>query len=95
MIHVLATLTARPDTIDATRDVLSGLVEPTRAEAGCLGYVLTQSTDDPAVFVTVEQWADAASVDAHMASPHVAAALAGAADLLAAAPNIRSYTRVA
>ena len=55
----------------------------------------TQSTDDPAVFVTVEQWADAAAVDAHMASPHVAAALAGAADLLAAAPDIRSFMRVA
>ncbi len=95
MLYVIATLTARPDTIDATREALAGLVEPTRAEAGCLGYTLTQSTDDPAVFRTVEQWTDQAAADAHMTTPHVGAALAAAGDLLGAAPDIRAFAIVA
>ena len=95
MLYVIATLTARPDTIDATRDALTSLVAPTRAEDGCVGYTLTQSTDDPAVFRTVEQWQDQAAADAHMGTPHVQAALAAAADLLGAAPDIRSFAVVA
>ena len=95
MIYAIATLTARPDTIDATRDALSALVEPSRAEAGCQDYTLTQSTDDPAVFRTVEQWDDAAAVEAHMATPHVAAAFAAAGSLLGAEPDIRTFAVVA
>lgn len=95
MLYVIATLTARPDTVDATRVALASLVEPTRAEDGCLGYALTQSTDDPAVFRTVEQWLTQGHADAHMTTPHVQAAFAAAGDLLGAAPDIRSFTVVA
>lgn len=94
MIYVIATLTARPDTVDATREALASLVGPTRAEDGCLAYTLTQSTDDPAVFRTVEQWDSQDAADAHMTTPHVQAALAAAGDLLGAAPDIRSFTEV-
>ena len=94
MIYVIATLTARPDTIDATRDALASLIEPTRAEAGCLGYTLTQSVADPAVFRTVEQWESQDAADAHMTTPHVGAALAAAGSLLGAAPDIQSYTPI-
>ena len=95
MLYVIATLTARPDTIDATRDALASLVEPTRAEAGCLGYTLTQSVDDPAVFRTVEQWETQQAAEAHMATPHVGAALAAAGSLLGAPPDIRTFAVVA
>ena len=95
MLYVIATLTARPDTVDATRDALTLLAEPTRAEDGCIAYTLTQSTDDPAVFRTVEQWQTQGHADAHLTTPHVQAALAAAGSLLAAAPDIRSFTVVA
>ena len=94
MIYVIATLTARPDTVDATRDALASLVEPTLSEDGCVAYTLTQSVDDSTVFRTVEQWRDQASADAHMGTPHVQAALAAAGDLLGAAPDIRSFAPV-
>ena len=95
MLYAIATLTARPDTIDATRDALAALVAPSRAEAGCQSYTLTQSTDDPAVFRTVEQWDDAAAIEAHMGSAHVAEAFAAAGSLLAAEPDIRTFSVVA
>lgn len=95
MVHAFATLLARPDAAEATRDALAALVDPSRAEAGCEHYELFQSTDDPARFQTVERWASPAAVEAHLASDHVQAAFAAAGDLLAAEPVIQSFERVA
>ena len=94
MIHSFATLVARPDTVDATRDALAALVAPSRAEAGCAQYDLYQSADDPARFQTVERWASAEAAQAHLASDHVQAAFAAAGDLLAAEPVIQSFEPV-
>ena len=94
MIHVFATLIARPDTTDATRDVLQSLVAPSRAEDGCAHYQLFQSTDEPTRFQTVERWTDAEAMQAHLASPHVAAAFAQAPDLLGAEPVIQTFEEI-
>ena len=95
MVHAFATLLARADAVDATREALAALVAPSRAEAGCEHYELFQSADDPARFQTVERWASPEAVEAHLASAHVQAAFAAAGDLLAAAPVIQSFTRIA
>lgn len=50
-----------------------GYVEPTRAEAGCFVYDLFQNHADPAHFTFVEEWADAASLEAHSKSAHITA----------------------
>ncbi len=94
MIHVLATLIARPDKVDATRDALASLVAPTREEEGCERYDLLQSTDDPTRFQTIERWSSAEAVESHMGSAHVQEALAAAADLLAAEPVIQTFEYV-
>ena len=94
MIHVLATLIARPDTIGATRELLASLVAPSRAEPGCDHYQLFQSTDEPARFQTVERWHSAEAMQAHLASPHLTEAFAKAADLLGAEPIIQTFEEV-
>ena len=95
MVHAFATLIARPDTVEATREALAALVEPSKNEEGCEHYELFQSTDDPARFQTVERWASPEAVQAHLRSDHVQAAFAAAGDLLAAEPVIQSFERVA
>lgn len=95
MVHVFATLIARPDTVDATRDALAALVEPSRAEDGCDHYELFQSADEPTRFQTVERWASAEAMQAHLQSEHLQAAFAAAPDLLAADPVIQTFERVA
>lgn len=95
MIKVMATLISKADTVEDTKAALSSLVAPTRDEAGCISYELFQSDADPTEFVTVEEWSDQASIDAHMGSDHIAAALAAAPDILAADPKITNYTKVA
>ena len=94
MIKVMATLIARHDKIEETKAALGSLVAPTRAEAGCISYELFQADSDPTEFVTIEEWTDQAAIDGHMASDHIAAALAAAPEILAADPKITNYTPV-
>lgn len=94
MVHCFATLVARPDTVDATREALASLVEPTRAEAGCEHYELFQSADEPARFQTVERWASAEAMQAHLGSEHMTAAFAVVPALLGAEPVIQTFEKV-
>ena len=81
-LQVVATIPAKPEAADAVREALTTLAEATRAEEGCLAYDLFESGSTPGTFVTVERWTDTAALDAHMATPHVAAAFAAAAGAL-------------
>lgn len=94
-IHVVARLTARPETAAALQTVLLSLIEPARQEQGCLCYVLLQNAADSADFTFIEEWADTAALEAHLLTPHLQAALAQALPLLAMAPDIRRYTAIA
>jgi quinol monooxygenase YgiN len=95
MTHVIARITAKPGSADTLRQLLGELVGPTRQEAGCLSYHLYQRESEAEVFYTVEEWRDAASVAAHLASPHVAAAIAGGGPHIAAPPEIEQYDLLA
>jgi quinol monooxygenase YgiN len=90
-VHVIARLTARPDTVAALYTLLLSLIEPTRQEPGCLRYELLQNAADPTDFTFVEEWADSAALEAHSATPHLHAVLAQAPALLVMAPDIRRY----
>ena len=94
MVHVMARITAQPASADAMRAILVELVAQTRKEAGCLHYELFQQDGASHVFQTVERWRDGAAADAHMATPHVAAAIAKAGAHFGAAPEILRFTQV-
>ena len=94
MIRVVAHLTSKPETVEETRQALEGFIDPTRAEAGCILYILMQNNDDPTDFTFVEEWESDETLDAHLASPHISAFKERAADLLACEPDIRRYTLI-
>ena len=50
--------------------LLSGLVSPTRAEAGCLSYELNTSLEKPGVFLFYEKFAGQNALDVHVSSAH-------------------------
>ena len=83
-LHVVATIPAKPDAIDAIRSALQAMMRATRDEEGCLAYDLFESAAAPGTFVTVERWTDQAALDAHLQTPHVADAFAAADGALAA-----------
>jgi len=93
-IRVVARIVARKEKTDQVRDILAGLVDPTRSETGCISYELLQNKADPADFTFVEEWKDDAAIDAHLRTQHIIQALVKLPDLIAAAPDIRRYTVV-
>lgn len=94
MVHVMASIVVKPEHAEAAKAQLVELANKTRGEAGCAGYELYQRPDMPHVFRTVEVWHNQADVDAHMKTPHVAAAIAVAGPMFAAPLEIVSYTKV-
>jgi quinol monooxygenase YgiN len=91
-IHILARFNAKPDSIDALRKLLLGMLEPTRKEDGCIAYRLISNSADPAEFSFVEEWASQAAIDAHMQTPHLKALLSECGTLVAVPPDVRFYT---
>jgi quinol monooxygenase YgiN len=94
-LNVVAVITAKPGEEDTVRQALQALVEPTRAEDGCVSYELFDSLADSSAFVTIEKWRSQDALDAHMKSPHLAATLAAAGGALAVAPAIHPLSPVA
>ena len=91
-VRVIAHLTAKADKIEETRTALTAVIEPTRAEDGCILYELMQNNADPADFTFYEEWLSDAALDAHLQTPHLRELQSKAPDLLAAPPDIRRYT---
>jgi quinol monooxygenase YgiN len=94
-LRVVAHLTARPDTVDQTREALLRLIESTRAEEGCVMYELMQNNGDATDFTFVEEWTDDESLDKHLESEHIRDLQSRAAELFGAPPDIRRYTLLA
>ena len=94
MHYVLARITVRPEAAPAARKLLQELAQHSRQEAGCVAYEVFCQQQAPHVFQTVEQWKTSADAEAHMQTPHVGAAFAGAGPLLAAPPEILVYDKL-
>jgi quinol monooxygenase YgiN len=69
-VKTVAVLTAHPGKEAELRNLLDGMIGPSRAEEGNLRYDLWADNADQGVFVLDELYADAAAVAAHRASPH-------------------------
>ena len=52
-------------------DELTLVIEPTRAEPGCVSIHLYEATRDPHAFFIHSEWKDDAAFDTHAQLPHV------------------------
>jgi quinol monooxygenase YgiN len=82
MIHVVAIIAAKPGQRDKILDAFRANRPAVLAEDGCIEYAATvdaaglpasRGTFGPDTFVVVEKWASLAALQAHAASPHMAA----------------------
>ena len=87
-LTVIAKFKANPGTEAEVNAALVGMTGPSRAEAGCLNYDIYQSTQDPAVLFTYENWTDKAALNRHMETPHFKALGERLTPLLAAPMTI-------
>jgi quinol monooxygenase YgiN len=95
MIHVMASIVVRPEHTAAAQGMLIRLAETSRRAAGCLAHELLERPDSPNVFKTVEQWRSQADVDAHMTTPHVAAANTASTPMLATPLAAHAFAKIA
>lgn len=58
------------------------LLDPTRAEPGCIRIHLFEGTRDPVVFFIHSEWTDEAALDAHAKLPHMTRFLSLVGELL-------------
>ena len=93
-VHIVAHLVARDGEELRVQAEFEKLIEPTRAEPGCLKYELLVNKERPGDFVFVQEYVSDAAFQAHMDSKHVAAAIRDAVPLLSVPPDIRRYRRV-
>jgi quinol monooxygenase YgiN len=73
---------AKPGKEEDLREMLEGLVKPTKQEAGSVNYDLHRSVSDPAIFYFYENWESSEHLDAHMETPHIQRALGRVDELL-------------
>ena len=70
-LTIVANIKAKPDKIGLVKTELEKLVDPTRAEKGCLQYDLHRDNENPAHFMFHENWESRELWQAHMDSPHL------------------------
>lgn len=71
MIEAIFAFRARPGKEDELRQATLAIVEPTRAEDGCIQFVVMEDTATPGQFFIRETWRDQAALDAHFAQPYL------------------------
>ena len=90
-ISVVATMKAKPESVDAVRNACTQAIEAVHSEPGCDLYSLHEADG---TFVFVEQWADADALKTHSTAPAVATLFGTVGELLDGAPDIKMLTPV-
>lgn len=69
-ITIVAILKAKKGSEQDLRNELLKVVLPSRAEEGCVEYILHESQENPEQFVSYETWKDQTALQEHLASSH-------------------------
>src|SRR5437879_1889003 len=93
-VTVVAEVIAKAGKENEGRQLLLGLVEPTRNEEGCIRYDPHELADRPGHFIFYENWVSQAALDAHLKAPHIASAFARIPDLFEGMPRILICKRI-
>jgi len=90
MIHVVATITAKPGQREAVLELFRANVPAVLAEEGCIEYgpaIDAGGMGTPLgadTFMVIEKWASLDALKAHAASPHMVAYGAASREMIAA-----------
>ncbi|MDF2878572.1 MAG: hypothetical protein K0S30_1668 [Clostridia bacterium] len=67
------------------------LVDETVKESGCIHYGLYQDEKDCTILTMLEEWADKASLEKHMASAHFEEIVPQLSQLMSKSPELNIY----
>ncbi len=81
-VHFIVRFQPLPGKEAAFREELFRVIDPSRAETGCLSIHLFESLREPVMFAIHSEWVDEAAFDLHATLPHTVRFLAAAERLL-------------
>lgn len=90
-VVVVATMKAKPESVDAVRNACTTAIAAVHDEPGCQLYSLHEADG---TFVFVEQWADADALKTHSAAPAIGTLFGAIGELLDGAPDIKMLAPV-
>ena len=93
-ITVIARIRARPGKEPETGQLLTGLIEPTRNEQGCISYDLFAMPDNPGSYMFIETWQSRKHLNVHAQQPHVQALIRCSDELLAEPLDISIWKHI-
>jgi len=70
MISIVAKFTLKQGKETEFMKLIDELGEASRAEAGCVEYILHKDVKNASVFCLIEKWKDQKAVDIHNNTPH-------------------------
>lgn len=73
MLVIAGTVRVPPQNLDGFRPHMLAMLAASRAEEGCLEYSYAEDVGEPVLIRVFEAWRDQAALDAHFATPHMAA----------------------
>ena len=85
-VVVVATMTAKPESVDTVREACKRAIEEVHQEPGCDLYALHESNG---TFVFVEQWADEDALKTHSGAPAISTLFGTVGEHLDGAPDIK------
>jgi|SRR5580698_8748595 quinol monooxygenase YgiN len=91
MLIVTGSIEARPETIDRVLELGLEHVRRSRQEPGCLLHSIHRDFENELRVVFIEQWEDAAALDAHFHVPESGKFVREATALADAAPEISIF----
>lgn len=94
-VTVVARLKAKAGQEESLQAALEALIEPTRAESGCVNYDLHRSREDKSQFMFHETWLSREALDIHLGSGHLRAFGEKAADLLSEPLEVTLWEKIA
>ena len=82
-ITTIARLKAKPGAEARLEEALKSLIEPTRAESGCIDYTMHRDLEEPGVYYFYDNWRSQEDLGAHFEMPHMKRIIEIAPDVLA------------
>src|ERR1035441_4509214 len=93
-LTVSAQVKAKPGKESQVRQELLSMVDPSRADDGCLNYDLHQALDNPAHFLFHENWTSEAQLERHLQKPELQAVLAKRSRLVRVAATLTLWKKI-
>lgn len=71
-LTIIAKILVKEEKRDFVKSEMLKLIEPTRAEEGCINYDLHQDNENPNLFLFFENWTSRELWQAHIKNTHIA-----------------------